>query len=92
MEWLTDDSVDQENMMVDIGYMPQMELKSMTPSRKVEDQVPHGSSNSDQVFEQVLISSEKPSITWTKEITTDEAMDILNVQMFPFKQVSYLMH
>lgn len=90
MEWLTDDSVDQENMMVDIGYMPQMELKSMTPSKKADEQIPHSSSDSDQVFEQILINSEKPSISWTEEITTDKAMDILSVKMFPFKEVSYL--
>lgn len=89
MEWLTDDSVDQENMMVDIGYMPQMELKSMTPSKKSDEQLPHSSSDSDQVFEQILINSEKPSISWTEEIATDKAMDILSVEMFPFKEVPY---
>lgn len=89
MEWLTDDSSDQENMMVDIGYMPQMELKSMTPSRKLHEKMPPSSADSHEVFEQILINTEKPSLSWKEEITTDKAMDKLNVNMFPFKEVPY---
>lgn len=101
MEWLTDKD-DPENMEVDIGYMPLMELKLVNPGTEVQ---------SNEIFIYFKLCSEldllsvnfiglfyhqdfqdsttMPPITkWDAEISAEEANKALELRMFPFKQVS----
>lgn len=89
MEWLTgqteknDDSTgddnevnEQNNMEVDIGYLPKMKLRSTAPS----------------YYHAANVSSrpEEREIKWQREISHEEAITILETKMYPFKKVPYL--
>ena len=80
MEWL--EGVD--NMVVDIGFMPEMSISSTGPSELPEawpyrdHRVPAGPSGVD-------------NIQWTEEITLDTALSNLEKKFYPFKQVSMVL-
>lgn len=89
MEWLYGPS-ETNNMEVDIGYIPQMELEARGPS--VPSVIIDESGN--------MVSSRLPSgeplqfvfedIEWHQELSWEEAARRLEVTMFPFKKVTYL--
>ncbi|KAL4237356.1 selenoprotein N [Mactra antiquata] len=77
MEWLES----SDNMVVDIGYMPEMSVSITSPS------VP-----ADSVVEGVELPkkyADVNSLVWTEEITEEEAFRALEVKMYPFKEVPY---
>ena len=82
MEWLNG-PVEGENMEVDIGFMPQMELHHTLPSA----QVPVYGENGELLYEPPAPTEEAGPVVWSKEITMEEAMNILEVKMYPFKKV-----
>ncbi|MCI4382319.1 hypothetical protein PGIGA_G00013500, partial [Pangasianodon gigas] len=89
MEWLYGAS-ESSSMEVDIGYLPQMELRAAGPSTpsviydeqgKVIDTREEGGEPIHFVFEE---------IHWSSEISRDEAAGRLEVTFYPFKKVAYL--
>uniref|UniRef100_A0A673YPP1 Selenoprotein N n=1 Tax=Salmo trutta TaxID=8032 RepID=A0A673YPP1_SALTR len=89
MEWLYG-ATENSNMEVDIGYLPQMELRAAGPSTpsfiqdeegNIIDSRGGGSDPVQFVFE---------DIHWTSEISREEAARRLEVTFYPFKKVSYL--
>ncbi|KAG8506698.1 Selenoprotein N [Galemys pyrenaicus] len=86
MEWLYGAS-ESSNMEVDIGYVPQMELKATGPSvpsvildedgNMVDSRLPSGEPLQ-FVFEE---------IKWQQELSWEEAARRLEVAMYPFKKV-----
>ena len=81
MEWLNG-PVEDENMEVDIGFIPQMELKHTLPSA----QVPIFGENGEAIFEPPPAIDIGP-IIWDAEITTEEARGRMEAQLYPFKKV-----
>ena len=86
MEWLTDS---EENMEVDIGFMPLMEL------RVTRSSVPAELDGVDIRSVHVNASSGKPddtlsTIEWTEEVSEEETVRSLEVKLFPFKKVCML--
>lgn len=89
MEWLYGAS-ESSNMEVDIGYLPQLELQSRSPSTptvivdekgNIIDHQSYGSEPVQFVFEE---------IHWTSELSHEEAARRMEVSFYPFKKVSYL--
>lgn len=89
MEWLYGAS-ESSSMEVDIGYLPQMELRAAGPSTpsviydeqgKAIDTRAEGGEPIHFVFEE---------IRWSSEISRDEAAGRLEVTFYPFKKVAYL--
>lgn len=77
MEWLEGGN----NMVVDIGYLPEMSLKITAPS------VPGHS-----VVLEEMISEKKfdvDDISWSDEISEEEALRNLQKEMYPFQKVRY---
>lgn len=74
MEWLNGPS--ENNMEVDIGYIPEMSLTSTLISA-VPNHIP-GANQSVSTIE------------WTEEISLEAALDALELKFFPFKQVLIL--
>ncbi|KAK2107128.1 hypothetical protein P7K49_016642, partial [Saguinus oedipus] len=90
MEWLYGAS-ESSNMEVDIGYIPQMELEATGPS------VPSMILDEDGSMIDSHLPSEDPlqfvfeEIKWQQELSWEEATRCLEVAMYPFKKVSYLL-
>uniref|UniRef100_A0AAR2K5A9 EF-hand domain-containing protein n=1 Tax=Pygocentrus nattereri TaxID=42514 RepID=A0AAR2K5A9_PYGNA len=89
MEWLYGAS-ESSSMEVDIGYLPQMELRVAGPSTpsviydekgNVIDRRGEGGEPIQFVFEE---------INWSSEISREEAASRLEVTFYPFKKVPYL--
>ncbi|KAL3872735.1 hypothetical protein ACJMK2_035939 [Sinanodonta woodiana] len=86
MEWLNGPK-ENENMEVDIGYMPEMALNITGVSIKL------GPEN--QYIRDIPIPQDPnllqkvKDIKWSKEITQQEAHRKLEVYMYPFKKVPY---
>lgn len=85
MEWLTDS---EENMEVDIGFMPRMEL------RVTRSSIPAKLDGVDIRSVHINASSGKPddtlsTIKWTDEVSEEETARSLEVKLFPFKKVPY---
>ncbi|KAG7328663.1 hypothetical protein KOW79_008607 [Hemibagrus wyckioides] len=89
MEWLYGAS-ESSSMEVDIGYLPQMELRAAGPSTpsviydeqgNVIDSQTEGGEPIQFVFEE---------IHWSSEISRGEAADRLEVTFYPFKKVPYV--
>ena len=75
MEWLTRDN--ELDMEVEIGYMPQMELESISASSPGQSEATgHQSEAGDQ------------RIVWQEEIERETAEVELEKAMYPFKQVT----
>lgn len=77
MEWLEG----PESMVVDIGYMPEMSLQTTGPSA-----IPTGDPREHKVPNSPASIDE---IKWIHEIPQEEALRILEVSFYPFKQVKY---
>ncbi|CAH3171495.1 unnamed protein product [Porites evermanni] len=94
MEWLIPEGTNDEdraegdkesrdqggNMEVDIGFLPQMELKSRLPSTLMNEQQP----------DEVSTESESDDIKWETEISFEDAYKALEEQLYGFKKVPYL--
>lgn len=89
MEWLYGAS-ESSNMEVDIGYLPQMELKSIGPSTPsvIIDEYGNVIDRKDSSQEPIQFVFE--DILWTSEISQDEAAHRMEVTFYPFKKVDYL--
>lgn len=88
MEWLYGAS-ESSNMEVDIGYLPQMELRAAGPSTpsviydeqgNVIDSRGEGGEPIQFVFEEIV---------WSAEISREEAARRLEVTMYPFTKVHH---
>ncbi len=87
MEWMNG-PIEGENMEVDIGFMPQMELRSLLPS----EEVPVYGENGELLYEPPPKTGKNDGpIVWTQEITMEDAMRILETKLYPFKQVRLLL-
>lgn len=81
MEWLNGPETD-ENMEVDIGFMPQMEIKITSPSKKVPKD------NQDKELpENNNMAKNVQNIKWKKEISMYDAERALEIAFYPFKKV-----
>uniref|UniRef100_A0A3Q2DG87 Selenoprotein N n=1 Tax=Cyprinodon variegatus TaxID=28743 RepID=A0A3Q2DG87_CYPVA len=89
MEWLYGAS-ESSNMEVDIGYLPQLELRSTAPSTPsvIVDETGNVLDSRDGSNDQIQFVFEE--IHWTSEISQEEAVRRLEVTLYPFKKVSYL--
>lgn len=89
MEWLYGAS-ESSNMEVDIGYLPQMELQSSSPSTPsfIEDEEGNIIDSRGQGNDPIQFVFEE--IHWTSEISREEASRRIEVTFYPFKKVSYL--
>ena len=84
MEWLNA-PLSAENMEVDIGYMPQMELRATQSSTDPPTEV--GQDRSTVYLEH--ISQPEVVVDWEVQISREEAMKRLEVQFYQFKQVGH---
>ncbi|CAL8287200.1 unnamed protein product [Lota lota] len=87
MEWLYGGS-ESSNMEVDIGFLPQLELHSRSPSTPQFIQDEDGRIIESQGTEPIQFVFE--DIHWTSEINKQEAQRHLEVTFYPFKKVPYL--
>uniref|UniRef100_A0AAY3ZTP9 Selenoprotein N n=1 Tax=Denticeps clupeoides TaxID=299321 RepID=A0AAY3ZTP9_9TELE len=89
MEWLYGAS-ESSNMEVDIGYLPQMELRSAGPSVPlvIHDEQGNVVDTQKQGGEPIHFVFEE--IHWTAAISREEAARHVEVTFYPFKKVSYL--
>lgn len=89
MEWLYGAS-ESSNMEVDIGFLPQMELKSTGPSTPsvIMDEEGHVIDRKDSTQEPIHFIFE--DILWSSEISQQEAAHRMEVTFYPFKKVDYL--
>ena len=78
MEWLEGPG----NMVVDIGYMPEMSLAITAPS-----ELPQGEPRKHIIKPRHVDTS---NMVWTEEISKEEALSNLEVRFYAFKQVSAL--
>lgn len=77
MEWMEG----RNNMVVDIGYMPEMSAKITSPS------VPAQGMNLEEKLPEEKFDVD--TIKWTEEISEEEALQMLKVEMYPFQKVHY---
>lgn len=89
MEWLYGAS-ESSNMEVDIGYLPQMELKSTGPSTPSVIIDEEGNVIDSKDINQEPIQFVFEDIHWSAEISQQEAVHRLEVTLYPFKKVDYL--
>ena len=88
MEWLTNVGGSEPSMEVDIGYMPQMELRSAAPSIDMNGTKASSehfvSAVTDEMYEKLL-----NSFNWMTEEFLDEksTYDLLERFFYPFKEV-----
>lgn len=89
MEWLYGGS-EGSNMEVDIGYLPQLELRSSGPSTPsiITDEIGNIVDSQDSSREPIHFVFEE--ILWAAELSHQEASQRLEVTLYPFKKVAYL--
>uniref|UniRef100_A0A8B9RCC4 Selenoprotein N n=1 Tax=Astyanax mexicanus TaxID=7994 RepID=A0A8B9RCC4_ASTMX len=89
MEWLYGSS-ESSSMEVDIGYLPQMELRAAGPSTPsvIYDEQGNVIDSSVEGGEPIQFVFEE--IHWSSEISREEAANRLEVTFYPFKKVPYL--
>lgn len=87
MEWLYGSS-ETSNMEVDIGFLPQMELKASEPSMQV---AVYGE-NGEIIFQPEHQDSQRKreAIVWDFEISLEEAFKAIEIQFYPFKKIPYV--
>lgn len=89
MEWLNGPR-ESENLEVDIGYVQQMELQSTSASVSASEM--RSSENFDSRFVPVGKNEVNlEEISWSSQISYDDALSILERKMYPFKQVMQLL-
>lgn len=84
MEWLTGNP-DEQNMEVDIGYLPQLVINSTAPSQILD--VGKSSDLKEKYIEEVEYSEDLEE--WIQEISEEEALKKMEVAMYPFKELTY---
>nr|XP_061798833.1 selenoprotein N-like [Nerophis lumbriciformis] len=89
MEWLYGAS-ESSNMEVDIGYLPQLELRSTEPSTPSVIMDENGNIIDSRSGSADPIRFVFEEIDWRSEIDRKEADRLLEVTLYPFKKVSYL--
>ena len=73
-----------EHMEVDIGFMPKMELNAPNPS----SQVTIYSESGDVLYEPSnQQDTSSGTIVWDEEISMEDALRLLEMEMYPFKKV-----
>ncbi|TSS85072.1 Selenoprotein N [Bagarius yarrelli] len=89
MEWLYGTS-ESSNMEVDIGYLPQMELRASGPSTPsvIYDEQGNVMDSREEGGEPIHFVFEE--IHWISEISRDDAAGRIEVTFYPFKKVEYL--
>lgn len=83
MEWLNGPS-ENRNMEVDIGYMPLMTANITAKSRLRR----HSHDTEEPIETDDTLQDTVNNIIWTHEIGLDDALQQLEVKMYPFKKVS----
>lgn len=83
MEWLNGPETD-ENMEVDIGFIPQMEIQITSPSKKVPKDV-----QEKELPEDKNMAKNVQNMKWKKEISMYDAERSLEIAFYPFKKVRY---
>ncbi|CAN9502087.1 unnamed protein product [Ophioblennius macclurei] len=86
MEWLYGAS-ESSNMEVDIGYLPQLELQSSRPS--TPSVITDEQGNVVDSPETIRFVFEE--ISWNAELSRQEAARRLELTLYPFKKVPYLL-
>lgn len=89
MEWLYGSS-ESSSMEVDIGYLPQMELRAAGPSTPSVIYDEQGNVIDSSVVGGEPIQFVFEEIHWSAEISREEAANRLEVTFYPFKKVPYL--
>lgn len=89
MEWLYGTS-ESSNMEVDIGYLPQLEMRSTGPSTPSFIQDEEGNIIDSRGGGKDPVRFVFEDIHWTSEISQEKAFRHLEVTFYPFKKVSYL--
>lgn len=84
MEWVTGVN-EGENLEVDIGFVPQMEIKLTAPSIPVPEGEDH--LRDFQIYPNPEKAENVEDIKWTEEISFKQAIRNLEVEMYPFKKV-----
>ncbi|VDI51956.1 selenoprotein N [Mytilus galloprovincialis] len=84
MEWLNGPS-ENENMEVDIGYMPLMTANITAKSRLRR----HSHDTEEPIETDDTLQDTVNNIIWTHEIGLDDALQQLEVKMYPFKKITY---
>lgn len=82
MEWLNDMEDGEQNMEVDIGYMPRMEIVASGPSIEY-------SNKGSIVFQKPTAKHSVESIEWNEEHDINHGFSELEKQFYPFKKVKY---
>ncbi|CAH1792745.1 unnamed protein product [Owenia fusiformis] len=87
LEWLNGPR-EAENMEVDIGFIPQMELRNTAPSIHAYN---GGKDNRETFIEKKESAKETAvkSIKWKEEISFQKCANKLEVAFYPFKEVTY---
>lgn len=83
MEWLNGPETD-ENMEVDIGFIPQMEIQITSPSKKVPKDL-----QEKELPEDKNMVKNVQNMKWKKEISMYDAERTLEIAFYPFKKVRY---
>uniref|UniRef100_A0A7M7PUL0 EF-hand domain-containing protein n=1 Tax=Strongylocentrotus purpuratus TaxID=7668 RepID=A0A7M7PUL0_STRPU len=86
MEWMNGPN-EVENMEVDIGFMPKMELHAPNPSSQVTIYSESGEVLYEPSNQQEMSSG---TIHWDEEISMEEALVLLEKEMYPFKKIEYM--
>lgn len=84
MEWLNGPETD-ENMEVDIGFIPQMEIQITSPSKKVPKDI-----QEKELPEDKNMAKNVQNMKWKKEISMYDAERTLEIAFYPFKKVRYM--
>lgn len=83
MEWLNGPETD-ENMEVDIGFIPQMEIQITSPSKKVPKDI-----QEKELPEDKNMAKNVQNMKWKKEISMYDAERSLEIAFYPFKKIVY---
>jgi len=83
MEWMEGEG----NLVVDIGFLPEMSLTSTGPSTPQGTGVPPDVEGDMAEVTEVLLDVEE-DVAWQEEITHEEALRRLETHVYPFKQVA----
>lgn len=85
MEWLNEMIDGEENMEVDIGFMPRMEVISSRESILLEENM---SVDFMKVSENNLLENFE-DLRWSEEIDIEDGYSELEIKFYPFKKVKY---
>ena len=81
-----------ENMEVDIGFMPKMELTISSPSAQVTIYSESGEIIYEPSNQDAVAMETREDIVWDEEISEEEAFMRLERHLYPFKKVLISFH